>query len=336
MARSANIAADLSRFFVVTPIINSPRYSARAENYQRFKQMCEAAGVKLITVECAFGNRPFEVTEEDKLEHVQLRTDEELWHKENLINVGIAHIMQIWPKAREIAWVDSDCFPVSPPREWFEETWHQLQHHEIVQMWQYLQNYGPDYQPIGGPQMSFMATYAANGFEVPTGKNVKHTLAGNSGMVALGRPGLAWAANISALNKVGMLPDKCILGSGDWHFAHALVGAMLQKSSEFVRLSKYAQWLFHIQDLCERHIKRDVGFVPMTVGHWYHGDKVNRKYGSRGQILIEAQYDPAIDVKYDSQGLLQLETWEPRQIRLRDKIRAYFATRNEDSIPLRS
>lgn len=332
---SQRLPADLSRFYVVTPIINSPRYRARADNYDRFKAMCAAAGVNLVTVEAAFGARRFEVTERDNLFHVQVRTEDELWTKENLINIGIAHIMQIWPDAREIAWVDSDCFPMSTPREWFDETWHQLQHYEFVQMWEYMINFGPDFQPISGPQMSFMKTYAANGFEVPKGKNVKHTLAGNSGLVALGRPGLAWAANVTALNKVGRLLDKCILGSGDWHMAHGLVGAMLQNSSEFVKLSKYAQYLFHFQELCERHIKRDVGYVPVTVGHWFHGDKKDRKYGSRGQILIDAGYDPAIDVKYDTQGLLQLETWEPRQITLRDKIRDYFATRNEDSIPLR-
>ena len=117
--------------------------------------------------------------------------------------------------------------------------------------------------------------------------------------------------------------------------AHGLVGAMLQHSSEFAHLSKYAQYLFHFQELCERHIKRDVGYVPITVGHWFHGDKKDRKYGSRGQILMDACYDPNIDIKYDSQGMIQLETFEPRQIRLRDEIRHYMHTRNEDSIPLR-
>lgn len=335
MRNSSRLPADLSRFFVITPIINSPRYSARAENYDKFKQMCEAAGVKLVTVEAAFGARGYEVTERDNPYHVQVRTQEEFWAKENLINIAIAHILQMWPDAREIAWVDSDCFPMSPPREWFEETWHALQHHEFVQMWEYLLNFGPDYQPISGPQMSFMKTYAANGFTVPEGKNVKHTLAGNSGMVALGRPGLAWAANVSALNAVGRLIDFCILGSADWHMAHALVGAMLQHSSEFVRLSKYAQKLLHWQERAEYYIKRDVGFVPVTVGHWYHGSKQDRKYGSRGQILINAGYDPDIDIKYDSYGMIQLETITPRQITLRDGIRNYLATRNEDSVPLR-
>lgn len=297
--------------------------------------MCKDAGVYLVTIEQAFGDRPFVVTEKNNPFHVQVRGHEELWLKENLINLGIKRACDIDPLAREVAWVDADCFPIIPAIHWFEETWHALQHYEFVQMWEYLINFGPQNQPISNPQMSFMATYAAAGFQVPEGKNVKHTLSGHSGLIGLGRPGLAWAANIkTGLNPIGLLPDKCILGSGDWHLAHALVGAMKQHSGEFNKLSDYAKYLLEIQTKCERWIKRDVGYVPVTVGHWFHGNKVDRKYDSRGAILINNQYSPYLDVKYDSYGVLQLETYEPRQIRLRDQIRHYMASRKEDSIDL--
>lgn len=331
--------ADLSRMVVITPYSNSPRYKIRQELYAKFKQMIESTGVTLITAEIAFGNRQFEVTEEANPHHLQFRSFEELWHKENLINEAREYALQLYPRTREVCWIDGDCFPLSiSPLEWLSETWHQLQHYEIVQMWEYLINFGPDGQPISQPQMSFMKTYAANGYTVPKGKNVKHTLAGNSGMVSLGRPGLAWAANVNALDKIGGLLDICILGSGDWHMAHALVGAMNQGkySQETLKLSDYNKALLHFQDLCERWIKRDVGYVPVSLGHHFHGNKVDRKYGERGLILIENEYSPQRDIKKDSQGLWQLETWEPRQIVLRDKIRAYFAQRNEDSVALRS
>ncbi len=324
--------ADLSHFWVVTPISNSARYKRRYELYWRFKEMMEAAGVNFITVEQAFGHRPFMVTEKGNPFHVQVRSHEELWLKENMNNLGFTRAMQLDPLCREVAWIDADCFPMIPCIDWLEETWHELQHYQFVQMWEYLINFGPQNQPVTGPQMSFMATYAAAGFTVPEGKNVKHTLAGHSGMMALGRPGLAWAANVDALNSVGMLLDVCILGSGDWHMAHGLVGAMKQWSGEFRRLSKYSEVLLDWQEKAERWIKRDVGFVPVTVGHWFHGNKRDRKYGDRGQILIKNEYNPLTDIKYDAHGVLQLETHDPRQIRLRDQIRHYFKTRNEDSI----
>ena len=111
--------------------------------------------------------------------------------------------------------------------------------------------------------------------------------------------------------------------------AHGLVGKMrvLHAKPTGALVRKLFQW----QELCERWIKRDVGFVRGTLYHDFHGRKELRGYNTRGSILTDNAFDPDLDIKYDAQGLLQLETWEPRQIRLRDQIRAYFRARNEDS-----
>ena len=338
--------ADMSQFYVITIINNAWRYKRRYELYWRFKEMCEAAGVKLITVECTFGHRPFMVTEKDNPMHLQLRTIEELWHKENMVNLGVKHACAIAPgKVKEVAWVDADCFPMIPAVDWFEETWHALQHYEFVQMWSSLLNFGPNNEMIGIPQPSFMKSYEGFGYNAPDGSyrgKQASDYTDEKGNPTLGRPGLAWAANIDAFNKVGGLIDFCILGSGDWHMAHALVGAMTAQtmlvgtmtghgSQEFA-IPNYRHALLTWQEKCERWIKRDVGHVEVTVGHSWHGKYKDRKYGSRGKILVENEFNPYTDIKPDAQGLLQLETWEPRQIRLRDQIRHYFKTRAEDSI----
>jgi hypothetical protein len=91
--------------------------------------------------------------------------------------------------------------------------------------------------------------------------------------------------------------------------------------------NKMMQW----ELLCERWIKRDVGYVPGLIHHDFHGPKVARGYNTRNKILLDNKFNPDTDIKYDAQGLLQLETWEPRQIKLRDQIRAYFRARNEDN-----
>jgi hypothetical protein len=74
-----------------------------------------------------------------------------------------------------------------------------------------------------------------------------------------------------------------------------------------------------------------VGYVPGLVYHDFHGPKTNRQYGTRDMVLVNNNYDPDTDVKYDAQGLLQLETTNARQIKLRDQIREYFRTRNDDA-----
>ncbi len=326
--------ADLSRFFVVTPISNPIRFDRRFELYWRFAEMCEDSGVQLITVEQAFGLRPFMVTGADNRMHVQVRTVEELWHKENMLNIGIKRAAEMG--AREVAWVDSDCRPAMLPRAWYEETWHQLQHYEFVQMFEWLIDMSLNYNPIGTPQPSFMSNYIKNGspdledFIKLNGGPSPYPYYYGGKRVHPGLSGLAWAANVeTGLNRVGGLIDYSILGAGDWYMAHGLVGKMrvLHAKPTGALVRKLFQW----QELCERWIKRDVGFVRGTLYHDFHGRKELRGYNTRGSILTDNAFDPDLDIKYDAQGLLQLETWEPRQIRLRDQIRAYFRARNEDS-----
>ena len=340
-------AADLSRFYIVTPISNPCRYESRYRLYWRFRDMCEMAGVKLITVEQAFGKRPFMVTDPGNPHHVQIRSIEELWLKENLINLGIARAVKLDPAAREVAWIDADVRPARAPIDWFEETWHQLQHYEFVQMFETMIDLDRHFNSIGAPQNSFMANYIKYG--TPTVQDVKKIKERERrrccccppdchseypgypcGSSVFGRPGLAWAANVDALNNVGGLIDYSILGAADWYMAHGLIGSMEAVARDF-HTSAYERRLFHWQTLAERWIKRDVGYVPGLVYHDFHGRKKLRGYETRGVILRRNRYNPDTDIKYDAFGQLQLESWEPRQIRLRDEIRAYFRSRDEDS-----
>lgn len=323
-------AADLSKFFVITVISNPVRYMRRYELYWRFAEMCAAAEVNLITVEQAFGERPFMVTQPNNTHHVQVRNFEELWLKEAMINLGAERARQ--HGATKIAWIDADCGPMQPPRRWFEETWHALQHYEFVQMWSSMVDVDENQQVIGCPMPSFMFNYLT--FGAPTLDEFKsHKQRYPYGHKAFGRPGLAWAANIDAFDKVGRLIDYAILGAADWYQAHCLIGTAettfpgnVDSSDAYVR--RILQW----QTLCERWIKRDVGFVAGSVWHDFHGKKQNRRYSTRNQILLRNHYDPDTDLKYDAFGLPQLETWEPRQIRLRDQIRQYFRQRSEDGL----
>ena len=363
MRPRTRVPADLSHFYVVTVISNPQRFRRRYELYDKFAKQCEAAGVKLITVEQAFGDRSFMVTDSKNPCHVQVRGIDELWIKENMLNLGVRRVLEIDQRAKEIAFIDADCFAMVPFREWMEETWHQLQHYEIVQMWRDLLNFGPQNELIGDAQPSFIYFYEEHGFQIPKGWWAKPTAQEKSATIQatdyvmgsrslmpnsrfrqdqFGRPGLAWAFNVPAGNAIGWWMDRCILGSGDWHFAHAVVGACTEQStlvgtlqghgSQEFAIPNYSQYILSYQEKCEYWIQRDVGYVPVTVGHWWHGKYKDRKYGSRGKILVENQYNPYVDVKYDAHGVLQLETVSPRQMKLRDQIRAYFRERNEDSI----
>lgn len=318
--------ALLEDTFVVTCVSNTARYRRRYELYQRFSRMMKASGIDFITVEIAFGDRPFEVTNSVQTNHLQLRTIEEFWHKENGLNLGVSHGQRLWPNKKRVLWIDADCEPVGrTANEWFAETWHELQHFEFVQMWEWLQPLDHNGNPLGGPNPSFMSNYIKYGTPYPKQNN--------GYPIQWGSPGLAWGANLSAFNQVGSLPDAGILGAGDWYFAHALISDLPFQDMEKSKYSPdYVNYWRQRQELCQRWIKRDVGYVKGLAMHYFHGKTKDRGYNTRENILIEEQFSPLTDLKRDHQGLYQLETWDPRQMRIRDRARQYFRYRNEDSI----
>lgn len=338
-------AADLSHFYVVLVISNPIRFKRRYELFWKTYSMILAAGVNCIVVEHALGKRPFILTDPDNPFHVQVRGIDELWLKENLINIGITRICQIDPEAAlrgEVMWQDADCFPMVPYREFCDEVWHALQRYEVVQCWDRMLSLGPNSEPVKGSkgahiELSFMKTYADHGFQVPPYKFSKAEFENYGygyGYSAFGHTGLCWAANISAIHAIGGILDVCVLGSGDWHMAHAFVGMVKQWSGEFSTLPEYKKYILEFEQKCERWLKRDVGCVKMMLGHWWHGKIKSRGYNTRGAIHTENDYNPFTDIKKDAQGLYQLETWDARQMRIRDLTRAYFESRNEDSVDL--
>lgn len=325
--------ADLSDFFVVLVISNTARFKRRAHLFNKIARKVEESGVDHVLVELAFGDRKFHCTDAAKPNHLQLRTVDEYWHKECLNNAGTAHGMRLWPHKKKAGQMDADCEPIGMSfYDWFCEIWHELNHHEIVQGWSWLQHLDNDHQPLGshdhgytgGLNPSFMYNYIEFGTPYPDTKNTGYP-------IKWGSPGLAWFYNLSAFSQVSGWGDVGITGGGDWYWAHMSISDL--PFPEMKGYTKgYVNYWRHRQDLFERWIKRDVGYVKAFMLHHFHGKIARRGYNWRERILIDNQFDPNTDLKRDHQGLWQLETYLPRQIRMRDQLRRYARSRNEDSI----
>jgi hypothetical protein len=274
----------------------------------------KASGVSLWTVEIAFGNRPFMVTDADNPQHLQLRTVDEIWHKEIGLNLLVQRLPTDW---ENVAVVDADIrfFDVQRNRHvWVDETLHAMQHYEVVQMFQQAIDLGPKGEVIQ-IHNGFMWSYLTG---KPYGKTYTHW-----------HPGYAWCYSRRAWNALGGLIDIAVLGAGDNHMAHALIG----RWQDGIHPKAHPDYLNAVRIWGDRakELKKDVGFVPLTITHEWHGKKADRKYWDRWQILINHQYSPLEDLRRDWQGLYQLTDRDPG---LRDDIRAYFRARNEDSIDL--
>jgi hypothetical protein len=298
---------------VATTVFNPMRYKRRYELYRRFKAYVEATpGVKLLTVEVAFGGRPFEVTTPGDPWNVRLRTDDELWHKERSLKVGIQRIPFDW---EFVMWADCDLTWSRP--DWGEETVHQLRHCPVVQPFRHVIDLGPKDEPLN-TFPGFAYCYRAG---LPP-KSDKYPQYGS-----YWHPGMVWSATREAYETFGGLLDFAIMGSADWHMAHAFIGTAEKTVSAALSADYRARVLDWQEDA--RALGGVVGYVDSTLFHAWHGSKVARKYRSRWRILSENKFEPSYDLKETSYGLWTLDA---EKARLRMDIQDYMAHRNEDGL----
>lgn len=305
-------------------ISNPVRYASRYKLFEAFKSQVEGGHIELWVAEVAYGNRPFVITERDNDHHLQLRTSHEIWHKEDALNKLFAHVASERPDAEYFAWVDADVTFVRP--DWAYETLQQLQHYDVVQMFSDAQDVGPKFELLEKRFKGFVWSY----YNDPT----FHTAPGvRFGYSSDGHPGYAWAARRSAIDTMGGLIDFAIAGGADRHMACGLIGT-IERSTPYKQATidqlapRFREMLYSWQEQALL-LRKNIGYVDGLINHHWHGRKQDRQYGNRWKIYTENGYDPLRDLKRDTQGLLQLTN---RSVKLRDDLRSYLRSRNEDSI----
>lgn len=320
--------STLPPLYAITVISNPARFNARPQLYREFAQRVATAGAILYTVELAFGHRPFVVTDPNNPHHIQLRTSEELWHKENLINIGISRLPADW---EYVAWIDADIGFSNP--HWVNETVQQLQHYKIVQMFSWGIDLDPQYAPLPNSQhRGFVYGWSLDPTLVPQAGApdgcYPYGAPGSGG--SRYHPGYAWAARRSVIDCLGGLIDWAVLGQADYHMAQALVGHYEKSLYKGIH-PNYVNMVKGWQDRAQRCVNYNIGYVDGSIVHYWHGKKIDRGYWPRNEILVSCNYDPMLDIIRDHRGVVSLAG---NKINLRDGIRKYFRQRNEDSIDL--
>lgn len=306
---------------VIAVVSNPVRYASRYALYKDFESRMQAnSKVRLITVELQTGSRRFVITNSGNPFHLQLRHyGPEVWHKENLINLGVQHLTKLDPTWEYVSTIDADVSFIR--QDWAEETIEELQHYAIVQMWENAIFLGPTGESLNLIH-SFMSQYK---------KGNKRRDQYGKVLPPHWHPGFAWAYRRDAWDKMGGVIDFAILGAADTHMSLAMIGAV-EESINSKLSDNYKLLLRTWQQRAINHIKYNVGFVRGTLLHYWHGSMKNRFYWDRWKILTENAYDPNTDLRRDSQGVIELEIHDVRQAKLRDDIRSYFRSRGEDSI----
>lgn len=342
----------LEPLYAIVPVQNPWRWRSRWKLTERAVKHFMDSGAVVVLVELAFNRREFAFAEWglDKLPvdcdllpgnfrhmYIPLRSKEELWLKENLINVGASRLPYDW---QQICWLDSDVMFLRP--NWVGECIHKLQHFDFLQMFSHARDLGPNYEmmPEDYPHANGMGFVRAfNDGLFPVGRQ---TIAArkpkDGGAYYMGYPGarvfpgLAWAATRKGWDAVGGLIDFAIWGGADWHMAHALcekVEGMMRNDLHRNYKKMVMQWYYR----CHTHIRRNVGMMDGSIVHGWHGRKEQRGYNDKHSLLAKLGFDPLRHLKRDSQNIYQLHDDRSSAFpKLRDSLRRIAKRRNEDSI----
>ncbi len=341
---------------IAIPYSNPWRWRTRRELlHDCVRHLVHSPNVVVHLGELAYGDRDFEVTGpagigaslpeylSGKYHEIQVRTQCELFHKENLTNVIVGRSFP--QKYKYGGYCDGDFHFTR--HDWALETIHQLQHHAWVQPFSSYADlsgavYGQAHQPLR-VNATFAYNWIRGGYQLPEGwsnggwKKPGAVIEDGYGGLCppeqkkvnryVGATGGCWCFTSEGFNATGGLLDTCILGHGDWFMTFGLVG---EEAPDVGASSYTAGYLgsIHKWQQDAARLKKNIGYTDNFAVHHFHGSKYRRFYGQRYKILIDHKFDPNTDLRRDWQGIWQLTGDKPA---LRDAIRAYFIERSEDS-----
>ena len=274
------------------------------------------SGVRLHLVEVQYGERPFLHAETAHVNHIGLRARTWCWSKENALNIGISRV----PDARYIATSDSDVF--HRRASWAAETVQALQHYDVVQPWSDAYDLGPNDEHIQH-HVSFCRQYLQGQPVCPRGPKW-WKFAG--GPYDYPHSGYIWAWTRQALDWLGGLFELGGMGSGDHHMALALAGHGTMSLPGGCSAA-YRDHVMRWQARARQHINGNIGYVPGTIEHRFHGRKADRGYLSRWDMFIRHGFNPETDLKRNTHGVYE---WTGNKPELRREFDLYLRSRNED------
>ena len=307
--------------WAVTSFFNPAGYHNKLANYRRFREELSRQDVPLLAVELAFGDRAFELRPEDADRLLQYRSDVKLWHKERLLNIGIAALPDDCDK---VTWLDADLIFQNPL--WPHDVAERLERYVSLQPFECAVRLPPGEQACTDSDLK-------HGFG--DGQRRLSMACGLVGQRAIGpleyvperdgHAGFAWAARRSFLQAHGLY-DRCPLGGADLQIALAMYGAVCYRPS--ARLNPRA--VEHCAAWARKtyaDVRGSVSFSPGLVCHLWHGTRKDRRYADRLKSLFKNDFDPERDLGFDASGML---TWTSDKLELHRRCAEYFASRREE------
>lgn len=305
------------KLHMVICVSNAVQFESRYILAKKFIKRIEKEekNVILYIVELAYdlpNQKPqtFFITKKDNPRHLQLRTNTPpLWHKENLLNIGINKLLPSDSKA--FCWCDADILFDDP--NWAINTLKVLNGtRDIIHNFSHCIDMNADENP--------MSIFSGFGYQY-THKR-PYQKGGNP--ISQFHPGYCWSMTRKAYEQMGGLFEYGICGAGDNHMSLSWINNGIKSVHEDVS-DEYKQSILEYQKRCQG---LTIGYIPGLISHEFHGHKSERKYQQRWLILVKNAYNPYKHITYNKDGLLIPTKDCPEK--MLDQIYEYFIGRNED------
>lgn len=298
-----------SPLYIILPYFNYCNYEKRLTLFVDFvKRYWNERYLKFVVVEGSPRGKPFQLPSfaNNVILHIKVELADQVWIKENLINIGVRYLPNDW---KYMGWIDADLTFLN--KDWVIDTIRLLKETDVVQLFHTAINMGPD-----GEAMKIDHSFAY--MSLKSGKPYHR-----AAKYGFWHPGFAWAIRRETYKQWGGLIDFAILGSGDRHMALSLVGKAEYSYHGGVH-ENYKKKVLEFQEKCKGLTHN---YTPGTILHHFHGSLKDRQYVDRWLILVNHKYDPQNDIFYEKSGVLKLSITGKR---MQKDILNYFEGRKED------
>ncbi|MDP1689644.1 MAG: hypothetical protein Q8L52_00320 [bacterium] len=308
---------DAPLLWVITVYYNPCGYKSRRSTYDTFIRTMRSSGINVLTVECAFGDDPFELPPSHDV--IKIRSKSLLWQKERLINIGASYLPDT---CKYVAWVDCDV--VFQNRNWARETCELLSgSYTVVQPWEICLRLakGDCVPEIQDRAVSFAAVTTKDLSTLDCGRYDKH-----------GHTGYAWAMRREIFDAVGLY-EHAVSGSADHFMSHAIYGRYgFCVENALKHDVKQIDHLKHWGDKFYSFVQGKLRVVSGEIQHLWHGSHDRRDYFRRMWKITEYGYNPDTDLLAMPGRPLE---WQSHVAQEKPELVAYFAeyfaSRQEDS-----
>ncbi len=293
--------------WVVTVYYNPCRYKSRRANYDIYAASLAQSGIPLLTLECAFGDQPFELPESLGVMHV--RSSSLFWQKERLLNIAASRLPRT---AKYVKWDDCDVLHLNP--NWAPQMVELLKTHRVVQSFETCVRLEQGNHLTETPDRvrSFASVVTQDRSTLEVNRYDAH-----------GHTGYGWAMHREIFDKVGLY-EHAVSGSADHFMAHAIYGHCGFCVENALKHDR--RQIDHLRRWSDRfHALVDGSFaaVPGEIVHLWHGLHQNREYFKRMWIITELGFDPDRDLVSIPGKPLE---WTPDAINKKPALVAYFTS----------